>query len=120
MLVVDIVLPCMQGVFVDEQGMVAEGPNMNLGIITHDNEVVVSHKLCMIAMQKVKGHARCMLNCLHAAMLMLNCKDLRGTCLGTKLAAFNSFPFSSASYLAYVCVMCRFLHLTLLCQASQS
>ncbi len=23
--------------------MVAEGPNMNLGIITHDNELVVSH-----------------------------------------------------------------------------
>ena len=31
-----------QGIFVDEDGMVAEGPNMNLGIITHDNELVVS------------------------------------------------------------------------------
>ena len=32
----------LQGIFVDEQGMVAEGPNMNLGIITNDNELVVS------------------------------------------------------------------------------
>ena len=35
------VLP--QGIFVDDEGMVAEGPNMNLGIITHDNELVVRH-----------------------------------------------------------------------------
>lgn len=32
----------LQGIFVNEEGMVAEGPNMNLGIITHDNELVVS------------------------------------------------------------------------------
>lgn len=31
----------LQGIFVDENGMVAEGPNMNLGIITHENELVV-------------------------------------------------------------------------------
>ncbi|DBA96325.1 TPA: hypothetical protein ACH3X3_002502 [Trebouxia sp. C0006] len=30
-----------QGIFVDENNMVAEGPNMNLGIITHDNELVI-------------------------------------------------------------------------------
>ena len=32
-----------QGIFVDDEGMVAEGPNMNLGIITHNNELVVRH-----------------------------------------------------------------------------
>ena len=31
----------LQGITVDDKGMVAEGPNMNLGIITRDNEVVV-------------------------------------------------------------------------------
>ena len=35
-------LDALQGISVDENGMIAEGPNMNLGIITHDNEVVVS------------------------------------------------------------------------------
>ncbi|DBB01239.1 TPA: hypothetical protein ACH3X1_001111 [Trebouxia sp. C0004] len=30
-----------QGIFVDENNMVAEGPNMNVGIITHDNELVI-------------------------------------------------------------------------------
>ncbi len=39
----------LQGIFVDENGMVAEGPNMNLGIITHDNELVVSLKYHTLA-----------------------------------------------------------------------
>lgn len=39
----------LQGIFVDERGMVAEGPNMNLGIITNSNELVVSsHYLLLL------------------------------------------------------------------------
>ena len=34
--------PCLQGVFLDSEGYVAEGPTANIGIITHDNEMVVS------------------------------------------------------------------------------
>ena len=30
-----------QGVFVDEAGYVAEGPTMNLGVLTHDGELVI-------------------------------------------------------------------------------
>jgi hypothetical protein len=44
--------------------MVAEGPNMNLGIITHDNELVVSHmhhaadKTCVVG-QSLTLHGCC-------------------------------------------------------------
>lgn len=31
----------LQGVFVDSEGYVAEGPVMNIGIITHEGEMVV-------------------------------------------------------------------------------
>ena len=31
----------LQGVFVDNDGYVAEGPVMNIGIITHDGEMVL-------------------------------------------------------------------------------
>ena len=38
-------LCCLQGIFVDPDGNIIEGPNMNMGIVTHDDEVVVSkHK----------------------------------------------------------------------------
>ena len=43
----------LQGVFVDENGMVAEGPNMNIGIITHDNEIVVSPVSCCDALRNL-------------------------------------------------------------------
>lgn len=32
---------CEQGIFVDEEENVLEGPNINLGIITRDNEMIV-------------------------------------------------------------------------------
>ncbi len=31
----------MQAIFLDPDGNVAEGPNMNLGIVTQDDQVVV-------------------------------------------------------------------------------
>ena len=33
---------CGQGIFVTEDDYVLEGPNMNLGILTYDNEFIVS------------------------------------------------------------------------------
>lgn len=71
----------LQGIFVDENGMVAEGPNMNLGIITHENELVVrrlhaftcdtyavqperaSHACCLtsiLLVPSLTGRAKCM------------------------------------------------------------
>lgn len=32
-----------QGIFLDEQGFVCEGPNMNVGIVTTDDVLVVRH-----------------------------------------------------------------------------
>ncbi|KAK9828556.1 hypothetical protein WJX72_000741 [[Myrmecia] bisecta] len=45
-----------QGVFVDPEGNIAEGPNMNIGIITHEKELVAppfEHALAGITMQRV-------------------------------------------------------------------
>lgn len=36
-----VCLLLMQGIFLDAGGNVAEGPNMNVGIVTQDDQVVV-------------------------------------------------------------------------------
>lgn len=66
---------CVQGVFVDSEGYVAEGPVMNIGIITHEGEMVVppfEQTLAGVTLQRLLHLVREARSCFSAVIIHLS------------------------------------------------